>query len=359
MRTPSRILHPSQFEEIAWRAFRTHISLHRFESYTGILSLHGLARLAVRTGDPACLEQVREQLRPFQEERMIWNGNFPNYFCGGNGAAYLFWKGLLPEAEKGILQRAAEQDKQPRDRDGLFSFPKFGPQSQHIWIDTIFAVTPFYLYAGLALENRDWIDEAVDQSLGHYKVLLNKDTGLLHQSREFAGPGKLSDDHWSRGNGWGLHALSALILDLPKDHPKRREVESVFVAHVDACLAVRDPGGLWYQEMTDPMAYIETSGSFLILQALGAGMGAGVLDETYRTPLWEGLREGMNYLTPEGWVFHTCRGCLCPDDGSKKAYMARPAILNDPHAFGPVIHAFEQAMPIFGKSPHNQANGKS
>lgn len=314
-----------------------------------MLSLHGLARLAVRTGGGIYLRRVRACLRGFWEGRMLWKANFPNYFCGGNAAAYLYWKGHLPEAREAIRLRTEEQSVQPRDRAGLFSHPKGQPNSQRVWIDTLFAVTPFYLYAGLALERADWVDEAVHQALGHYEVLRNGQTGLLHQSRDFAGPGQLSDDHWSRGNGWGLHALSALILDLPEAHPRRAEVEQTYRAHIKAVLALQGEEGLWHQEMTAPESYIETSGSFLILQALGAGIETGVLEDSHRDPLHHGLRGGMEYITSEGSVFHCCQGCLCPGDGSKQAYMAQGPRLNDSHAFGPVIHACEQAIGVFGR----------
>jgi unsaturated rhamnogalacturonyl hydrolase len=338
-------LSPEAFEGIALRAFHKHASLYRFEHYAGILSLHGLARLAARTGSPEHLQKVRMHLLPFCEGRMTWKANFPLYFCGGAASAYLHFRGHLPEAEAAILQRAEEQGRQPRDSEGLFSHPMKTPD--HIWIDTIFAVTPFFLYAGLAFNRPEWLDEAVSQTLGHLRVLRDPETGLIHQCRGFVGPGILSADHWSRGNGWALHALAALILDLPADHSQRHAVEEVFRDLCAAVLRFQGPEGLWRQEMTEPGAYIETSGSMLIVQALGAGVEAGLLGEESRSAISRGLREAMTYMMPDGSIFHCCQGCLCPFDGSKIAYMATGPILNDPHAFGSYIHAFEQAMGIF------------
>lgn len=344
MYTPGQAFNPADLENLAWRAFQTHASLLRMEHYTGVLSLHGLARLAVRTGEPAYLEQARRHFQPFIQDRMIWNANFPLYFCGGAGAAYLYHNGRLREAGEAVLRRADEQDRQPRDKEGLFSHPK--KSSEHIWIDTVFAVTPFYLYAGLAFDRQDWVDEAVRQALGHYNALRCEETGLLFQCRDFLGPGKLSRDHWSRGNGWGLHGMAALVQDLPGDHPRRSEVETLFVEHLQAALQYRGPEGLWRQEMTEPKAYIETSGSMLILQALGAAIEKGLLDPSHKSILFRGLREGTNYMSPDGSIFNCCPGCLCPHDGGKLAYMARGPVLNDAHAFGPYVHAFEQALPL-------------
>lgn len=331
---------------IARRAFEKYCGLHGFEHYAGILALHGMARLAIRTGAPRDQATIVCRLRPFADGRMEWRGNFPNYFAGGNATAYLLSKDLLSEAEDTVRERGGQQDKQPRDGNGLFRHPR-RPDQDAVWIDTAFAVTPFYLYAGLALEKSAWVDEAVHQALGHCRLLRNEDTGLLFQCVNFAGPGQLSEDHWSRGNGWGLHALTALILDLPATHARRQEVEACFVSLIDAALKLQNDQGCWHQEMTDPKSYVESSGTFLILQAIGAGIEAGVLDESYAAPLWRGLSGGVAYIAGDDFTVHNCcGGCLCPGAGTKTDYAARGSILNDIHAFGPITHAFEQAMAV-------------
>ncbi|MDZ4199329.1 MAG: glycoside hydrolase family 88 protein [Kiritimatiellia bacterium] len=269
--------------------------------------------------------------------------NFLNYRCGGNAAAWMLMKGHLPEG-LAAMEMYAEQlmTEAPRDRNGIFCHPGF-PGEERIWIDVAFAVTPFLLFAGLALRREDFVNEACAQTFNMLDVLRNPENGLIHQALNFRGPGMLTEDHWGRGNGWALIALTELVADLPQDHPARPKAEQRFDDLITACLRVRGPSGLWHQELTEPDSYVETSGSGLILYALGVGLETGRIAETHRAVFDESLDCLLDYTTPQGDVFHTCRGCLSPGAGRKLDYMARAAVRNDPHAFGPIILTLVQA----------------
>jgi len=77
-----------------------------------------------------------------------------------------------------------------------------------VFIDMAFAVTPFLLYCGLAFNRDDYIDLAVFETMELFNILMDNETGLVHQGRGFQGLNSISQDNWSRGNGWGhLHWL--------------------------------------------------------------------------------------------------------------------------------------------------------
>ncbi|MFW5915275.1 MAG: glycoside hydrolase family 88 protein [Planctomycetota bacterium] len=330
--------------DIANRAFDSHLDQHSMLDYPAILSLHGLSRLAVVAEDEGMIKKGRRHLLPFvQGRRKVTSHNFQNYRCGGNGTAFLLWKRYLEEAKEPVT-RYAEQlmHDAPRSPESVFCMPR-GPHKGAIWIDVAFAVTPFLLFAGLALECEEYIEEACNQTLTMVDIFRDHDTGLLHQCRDFRGPGLLSEDHWSRGNGWGIFALAELASGLPQAHPRRAEVESCFADLLNACLVHQNDEGLWYQEMTMPESYVETSGSGLILYALGVALEEEAVSKERKTQFVRGLRGYVDYITPQGDVFHTCRGCLCPGEGRKIDYAARAPVRNDQHAFGPVILAFGQA----------------
>ncbi len=334
--------------QVAKKAFSRHLATHKMTHYTGILSLYGYARLAHITGDAALMEDIRAQLLPFVrgEREFTWS-NFSNYFCGGNGTAFLYWLGHLPEAKDAVRHYADDTIQNARrDDDGIFSMPK-RPRNDMIWIDVAFAVTPFLLFAGLAYNEDTYIEEAYQQTAKMVRVLLNPENGLLHQARGFAAPGAITEDHWSRGNGWGLHALAELVNYLPDDDPRRPDSERMFVDLVNACLKVQDADGMWHQEMTDlDRSYVETSGTGLILYAIGVGLEKGLLPESVRDDFVRGLQGYLTYIRDDGSVYHTCRGNLAPGDGSILAYKAAPPVFNDTHAFGPVILAFGQAARL-------------
>lgn len=331
--------------DLALQAVHKHLQIHgNLDEYTGIVTLHGLARLAAGTTDPAIIEESRRLLMPFVRGERRFFANFPNYYCGGNASAYLLWQELLPEVEKPVRDYAEEiLNDAPRDSDGILSHPR-KPGENCVWIDVAFAVTPFLLFAGLALREDKYVEEAFQQTSKMVRLFRNRDNGLLHQSRGFNGPDKFSEDHWSRGNGWGAYALTELAVHLPDDHRRKEEALKLYYDHVSACAGFQDEQGLWHQEMTEMQkSYVETSGSGLLLYAIGAGLKAGVLDGSNRLRFENGLRGLLTYISEDTDIYHTCRGCLCPGQGTKLEYMAHPAVVNDPHAFGPVALAMGQA----------------
>lgn len=346
MHTPLRI----QTLHVAQLVYQQAKALHTFQHYTGILTLNSLARLAISAEDSTAkedlLKEAQTQYSPFlRGEAEINFCNFECYKCGGSGAAHLWWKDALPEASESTFIPYIEEllNQAPRDKNGILCHPKDVP-SEKIWIDIAFAVTPFLLYCGLKLNRDDLISQAWKETRLLIEALYVPETGLVNQAINFRGLGHRSDDHWSRGNGWAMHGLAALIESMPKTHPDRKAVEKTYVAFVDACLKVQDPNsGLWHQEMTAPESYIETSGSGLLLHGIGVGLADGILDESYQAAFEKGLKNYLSYIAVDGSVHNTCVGCLSPNEGTKQDYIKHPYQLNDCHAFGPAILAFGQA----------------
>lgn len=343
--------------KLARAAFDRHRELcPELSHYTGIVSLHGLARLAVISGHDGLREKALIELKPFVAGQRQFRCNFPNYQCGGIGTAFLLWKGFLPEGRKTVRFHVDEiLNDAPRDPGGILCHPR-NPPRHLIWIDVAFAVTPFLLFAGLALEDEACLEEAFQQTSKMVADFRNPQTGLLHQCRNFRGPGLLSDDHWSRGNGWGAYALAEMALYLPETHPRRQSAVRLYLEHVEACGKVQNEEGLWHQEMTDPLSYVETSGSALMLYALGMGLEAGLVPASEQSRFQKGLAGLLPYITSEMDIHHTCRGCLCPGKGTKLDYMARPPAVNDPHAFGPVVLAFGQAAALGIQTVRRKSN---
>lgn len=338
---------------IALRAFDKHVETHPLGHYTGIVTLHGLARLGLalreREGDETVLRRARAHFGPFVRGEETFRCNFPNYRVGGNGAAFLWWQGELPEAEEGTFAPYVDEllHQAVRDRNGVYCHPN-DPAAEKIWIDLAFAVSPFLLFCGLKLGRADCLDEAWAQTRKLVTSLLDPASGLVNQALNFRGAGHRTGDHWSRGNGWAILALTELAQYFPENHPERAAVVATYRDLVEACLRVQDgASGLWHQEMTAPESYLETSGSGLILYALGAGLECGVLEGArHREAFERGLRGLLSYIALDGSVHHTCVGCLSPGDGSREAYIRHPHKLNDPHAFGPLVLACGQAVRL-------------
>ncbi len=329
--------------DIALKAFDKHRATHCLGHYTGIVTVHGLCRITEGTGNSSVMESALQTVRDFQSRVITveWC-NYENYRCGGNGAAWLFWKGLMPEAESQIRQYAEQLlHEAPKSEEGLVVHPKIEPRNR-VFIDQVFAICPFLTFAGRALNEETYLREAARQCIGIVDLLLDESCGLLNQSINFRQEGKKSDDHWSRGNGWGIYALAELACYLP-DSADREACISRFRDLVAACLKVQDADGMWHQEMTRDDSYVETSGTGLILYAIGLGLEHGLFGDAERKAFIKGLNGYLTYIALDGSVHHTCRGCLAPGQGTIDDYMNTPAVLNDPHAFGPVALALGQA----------------
>ena len=330
-------------EAVAESVFRRHQATSPFDHYAGLVTLHGLVNLAENTGRADLQDLSVRLLRPFYsgEIRKVGGAYDRMYRSGGNASALLVKYGFAPEALPMLTAKADELVREhPRSASGVFGYNPV--ECEKIWIDTVFAVCPFLAILGNLTGRKDFLEEALKQLYGSAELLKDSENGLFHQSLNFAGPGKISQDHWSRGNGWAALALAELTGELPDD----RELTSFFLDFMEACRNCQDENGLWHQEMTRPDSDVETSGSGLILYAFGRGLERGILPESFRSAFLKGLRGYLSYIALDGSVFHTCIGCLCPGEGRIEDYMNREWKRNDIHSFGPAVLAFGQAIRL-------------
>lgn len=315
--------------------------------YTGVVYTQALTEYFLETGRYG--GRVQTLAQAFASGERQGYGSFVNYASGGNFLAELAAMGqesLLP-----VVEETAEKmwKEQPRNAVGLMIPAWCEQEKDPIFIDCVLAATPFFLYAGLAQGNKDYVDYAAYMTLKTFEQLRDANTGLVHQARAVMGleRGQMTEDCWSRGNGWGAMALAALLKDLPRDNPQRVRVEALAADFFRAVARYQDPDGLWHQEMTLEDSYPEISGSALLLYGTGRAIEAGVLPRKEFLPVFEkGLKGLLRYVDAEGNIANTCSGCLAWGDGSKAAYAAHEYYTNEPHAFGPVLFALMEAHAL-------------
>ncbi|MDF2924616.1 MAG: glucuronyl hydrolase [Paenibacillaceae bacterium] len=323
--------------------------LQEVKHYYGVLAICALIMTAEEKRDPVLLEKCRTILSRFPDGISHPRYNFPSYGIGGNARAYAFLQGYCPEDKELVREYAEEMLTATRDHNGIMCLPG-EPEQEKIWIDVATAVTPFLLYSGLALGEARYVDEAVRQCLLMVAELRDPENGLLHQSKNFAAPGAYSQDHWSRGNGWGYFPLAELVRLLPADSRHRSQVERAFTDLSQALLPHQSKRGLWRQEIPFPYSYEETSGTGLILYGMGVGLRMGLLDrETYGPAFRRGV-EGLNLysINPDFSTELSCPSCLSPGEGEEKgtvlAYVTlRLPYRNECHSFAPLMLAMVEA----------------
>jgi len=313
--------------------------------YAGTLMLHGMSEFALLKGNEAMKQQVIGLYRKFGNSEIKAKGNFISYEAGGSGAAYLAWKGATAVLDSQVAVAATKMmQMQKRSPEGLMT-AAFAKKDM-IFIDVAFAVTPYLLYSGLKFNKKEYVDFAVNETIELFRILKDPKTGLLHQARGFKGEGSFTQDNWSRGNGWGAFALATLVRDLPATHPKHKAVVQLAQQYFKEVLRYQNKEGMWHQEMTDSTSYVETSGSGLLLYAIGIMLEKGLLEKRFLNRFKLGLSGFTSYIGTDGSVSHACFSCLAPGNGTKEDYKNRAWLYNDHHAFGPVVLAFAQAVKM-------------
>ena len=340
-------LPPVQTAELTDRVLNKGLAEIDLGLYPGTLLLQGMSELAASRADPKLLAHTVALYKKFATKEIKGRGSFISYEVGGSGAAFLRQRGLTKELDAQVVEAARRMmETQKRSSEGLLVPPWTVTDKDQVFIDIAFAVTPYLLYAGLAEKNDTYIDLAIFETLELFRILRDPATGLLRQGRGFQGKGVISEDNWSRGNGWGAVGLAALVRDLPAVHPKRKEVEALAKNFFNMVLRYQNQDGLWHQEMTDPSSYTEVSGSGLLLYGLGVMLERGVLARDCEANIIKGLSGLLAYIAVDGSVSHACIGCLCPGQGTKDDYKSRLWAYNDSHAFGPVVLAYAQAEKL-------------
>lgn len=318
------------------------------KDYYGLLAYYALAQVAEAKKDEELLKKCRDYLSLYPDEFNHPRYNFEAYRVGGNPKAWLFFKGFIPSAEKELREYAELTLGALKSEEGITSNPK---DNHKIWIDTVFCITPFMLYVGLALKEQKYIDYAADICFKSYDVFMDGTNGLLHQCKGFLeNQERLSADHWSRGNGWGYIPLAEMLQHLPEDSCYREKAIKYYMDHTDALLKYQTEKGLWRQEIPEELSWYESSGTGLILYGIGVGIRCGILkDERYMTAFKKGIEGiGKYCLTKEFMTKLSCPGCLCPgfgdDKGSVKAYITEKLPQNDEvHSYGCIMLALVEA----------------
>ncbi|MBE5784100.1 MAG: hypothetical protein E7329_12405 [Clostridiales bacterium] len=323
--------------------------------YFGILALFGGLKAAEASGDKEFLQRMVDQLAKFPDQidhLRLGKYTFKSYTCGGIARAYALFKGYMTDDKTKELVRFYADEllyEAPKDRNGIVKSPFISPR-EVIWIDNAMAVTPFLLYAGLALNEPKYIDEAVAQTIKMYDVFLDEETGLLHQTKGEIAAGVISDDFWGRGNGWGIIALTELVHYLPADYPTRWMVEEYFGRHCHAMLMCQDFHYVWHQEMNDFDSYEEATATGLVLYAFGVGIRLNYLNPA---AFQEGFEEGVRamtkrFLNEKFEIINVCPGCRTPGNGREKgmhySYVNRHPVTDDLHGAGPLMLTYSEAI---------------
>lgn len=184
-------------------------------------------------------------------------------------------------------------DDYPRNNDGGFWHNK--RMNGQMWIDGIFMGQMFLIRYGKSIGDSQYCwDEVTKQICVYARRAEQGRSGLyLHGFFESGHGGNtpgwadlktgLSPEVWSEGLGWYALVVVEAIADLPKDHPRRPEVVSIFQRLAAGLKRTQDPkSGRWFQIVDQgdrPDNWTDNSGSAMFTYALAKGIELELLPQ--------------------------------------------------------------------------------
>ncbi|HET9571664.1 MAG TPA: glycoside hydrolase family 88 protein [Bacteroidales bacterium] len=260
-------------------------------SYVHGYMFYGFEMLYNQTGDARYLNYIKQYIDHFVDENGNYTGdrltNLDNILTGSSIVAlYEYTKD--ERYKKAALEFRKTFDTYPRS-DGQFWH---GNKSPNMWIDGIFMGQMFLIRYGKSIGDAAYCyDEAAKQITVFAKHCLKDDSGLyLHAWTENPQATKwadtltgLSPEVWSEGLGWYALVVPELLAAMPKDHPKRPEVLSIYLRMMQGLKKTQDPvTGGWYMIVDKPNVpgnWVDPSGTAMFVYSIKRGINLGLLDK--------------------------------------------------------------------------------
>lgn len=229
-------------------------------------------------------------------------------------------------------------NEQTRTEKG--NFCRINPQKHSVWVDDMYMGLPFLIQAARLSEDKEeqekLIDDAVNQVFAFVDYVWDEDANLYQHAQFTENPVKMH--HWSRGNAWGLWAITNILSYIPKQHPEYKRLLSHYKKHIESLVSYQDESGLWHNLLDHPESYLETSGTAIFTVCMIRGINNGWLNSKKYIPIvlkaWKGIESNIG---SEGEVYGITVGTNCTTDINY--YLDRETVVNDDHGLFPVIIA--------------------
>ncbi|OAS17437.1 glycoside hydrolase family 88/105 protein [Paenibacillus oryzisoli] len=177
----------------------------------------------------------------------------------------------------------------------------FGGQ---MWVDTLFMAGLFLVKAGLLFEDREAVEEGLNQYFLHVRHL-QQENGLYYHGWDERKNGPIGC-LWARGNAWAAIVSAELLILLPDTEMAWSEIKDILVRQIAGLSQYQDISGLWTTVIDEPNTYLETSAAAGIAYAVKRAerfinigeTHAGMADRAARAALayvdWEGVLRGVS-----------------------------------------------------------------
>lgn len=148
---------------------------------------------------------------------------------------------------------------------------------EQAWADTLFMAAFFLLRAGIKLNEKEIIMDALNQYYWHIKYLQDEKTSLWYHGYNNINKDHMSGFYWGRANCWAAYTMSQVHRRLPEAYlyPAFMDIDCALRDQLAALKLLQTENGLWRTILDDDESYEEISAS--------AGIAAAMV--TNRNPL--------------------------------------------------------------------------
>lgn len=225
--------------------------------------------------------------------------------------------------------------------EGMTNYTRITPEKYTVWVDDMFMGIPFLIQAGLYCDTPEmkkvFFDDAAGQVLDFNKHVWDDDA-QLYMHANYTSRHDVKLPHWSRANGWAIWAMSDVLAELPRSHPKYKAILKQYRTFVNSLVKYQCPDGFWCNVIDRNDSPKEVSGTAIFTMGIARGIRNGWLDKDKFMPVvMKGWDAVASEIEDDGTVHKICIGTMCTEDVNY--YMTRPFFDNDTHGSFAVIFA--------------------
>lgn len=252
-------------------------------------------RLRLKAIDPDYSDPNKDivALVEFLTEDLAFNENSKE----GPNLAAMCWAEDLYEATsdsrwKDLLVKTAETyEKVPAGTSPKPCHPEFGCEDMFFisaMLGRAYKVTGQTIYADA------YVNFLLDANI-------QQDNGLFWHNRT-------TPYFWGRGNGFASLAYAEALSYLPENHPRRDELLTIHIKHLEGMIAHQLPSGTWSQLIDLPGTYQEMSVTCMIGYSIARGIRKGWLDNSYMPSLEKIWSAAKRRIADNGDLVDVCSG---------------------------------------------------
>lgn len=141
---------------------------------------------------------------------------------------------------------------------------------EQCWADTLFMAALLMLRAGVAFDDKELINDALNNYYWHIQYLQNEDTGLWYHGWDNIAGNHMSGFYWGRANCWASYTMSQVGRLLPEAYlyPEFLEIVGSLNEQLSSLKLLQTENGLWRTILDDEDSYEEVSASCGIAAAM-------------------------------------------------------------------------------------------